>query len=699
MPLRRVTLEEALRQPLPGVSIPVRLTFAPDGSLYYLYSPDGALALSLMRWDPGSGMATSVLGPGEDGGRSLAEQLKRERLRLMWEGVTDFDIRGTAEAWSLLVPRPDGLWVSRQGAEPVLLEGTAGAAEGRLSPDGRAVSFVREGEIFVTGLEGGSPRQVTTGALPHLTHGLAEYASEEEFDAHEGYWVSPDGTTIAFKEVDERHIPPYYIVHQADPEATVEEHRYPFTGRENARVRLGVVPQAGGDATWIIFPEVWEYIVRVHWAPTGDLWVMTLSRDQMHAAWNIVPAGGSSARVVHRLSSDVWVNVPRTSRPLADGSLLTTDEASGRRQIVRITQAGERIEITRGTGVVTDIVDLDEERGIVRFVATTRGGTGRSVFEVTLGGGEVRRLTPEGGMHGGVFSPDHRSFVHQYDSLTQAPVTTLCREDGSEVAVIHANEGVSPEALGLAVPEILEVPGDDGTPLWAAIYRPEAGEGPLPAIVSVYGGPHAQMVVDSWWLTIDMRAQLLRQDGYVVWKLDNRGSANRGLAFEAPIRHRFGTVEVKDQVAGVRHLVANEGVDPRRVGIYGWSYGGYMTLMCLAKAPEVFTAGVAGAPVTDFRMYDTAYTERYMGMPGENSEGYDGASVLAVAAQIEGDLLVIHGLTDENVHFRHTARFLAVCEEAGIEPEILLLPGRHSSRGNTARHALTRTVSFLKQHV
>jgi dipeptidyl-peptidase-4 len=256
------------------------------------------------------------------------------------------------------------------------------------------------------------------------------------------------------------------------------------------------------------------------------------------------------------------------------------------------------------------------------------------------------------------------------------------------------------ETLPLITPELVTLTNRHNHTLHGLIYRP-AGDGPFPTIVSVYGGPHAQRVTNSWGVTVDMRAQYLAAQGYLVFKLDNRGSARRGLAFESVIRHNMGDVEVQDQVDGVRWLVAQGLADPQRVGIYGWSYGGYMTLMCLARAADTFHVGVAGAPVTHWDGYDTGYTERYMGTPQSNPAGYEISSVMPHVPQMQGKLMLVHGLLDENVHFRHTARLMNALNRAQKQYDLLLFPDeRHMPRKAEDRlYMEERIVAFFGENL
>jgi dipeptidyl-peptidase-4 len=314
-------------------------------------------------------------------------------------------------------------------------------------------------------------------------------------------------------------------------------------------------------------------------------------------------------------------------------------------------------------------------------------------------------LTPEPGWHDCVVSPDYRFFVDSWSSVHQAPRVTLRRlPDGEQHATLFEQPDLHATALGLQVPELTSFQTRDGTLLYAAVYASEATRGAderRPLVVAVYGGPGAQSVTNSWSLTVDLRAQYLAQQGFVVLKVDNRGSANRGRAFEMAVARRLGHVEVEDQVAGVRFLTDRPYVDGDRVAIYGWSYGGYMTCRALLLAPEVFTVGGAGAPVTAWEGYDTHYTERYMSTPADNADGYRESSVLSHAEALRGRLLLLHGLVDENVHARHTVRLIAALTTAEKPYELVLFPEeRHMLRDPADLLYLEqRLIGFLRRHL
>jgi dipeptidyl-peptidase-4 len=354
--------------------------------------------------------------------------------------------------------------------------------------------------------------------------------------------------------------------------------------------------------------------------------------------------------------------------------------------------------LTRGDWPAEATVELDEKARKLYFVGWRSSPLERHLFGVSLEGGQPEHLTSEPGMHSVTIAPDFSSFVDVWDNREHPPSVTVrsLRADAERVL-----QGAAAVNLDLPIPELHRFRTSDGVELHAAVYRPSRdfprgqgqGRGGAPVVVEVYGGPGPQMVNDSWAQTVDLRAQMLAQHGFVVLKVDNRGSARRGLAFEAPITRRMGQVEVRDQVEGVRWLGTLGFADISRVGIFGWSYGGYMTLMALATAPDVFKAGVAGAPVTFFEGYDTAYTEKYMGTPQENAQGYRLGSPLTHIDRLRGRLLVIHGMIDENVHFRHSARLMQALIDAGKSFETLLYPKeRHMPRSEHDRVDMERRI-------
>jgi dipeptidyl-peptidase 4 len=715
---RPLTYEDVGTYPLPGTAAPTRVAFSPSGEhLTYLFSGEGSLVQSLYAKPIAGGPATvCVVPPGAgdtEAGLSLEEKLRRERLRERGLGVTRY--AWAKDADRLCVPISGAVYV-QDGVDGELREVVPKTAQpaldARLSADGEWLAFVREAELYVVSASGGEPLQVTSGARgTGKTHGLADYIAEEEMHRHAGYWWDEAGERLAFTEVDETHIPEYRILHQgkdAVGEGAEENHRYPFAGAANPKVRLGVVARTGGDVTWLDLDGE-EYLARVQWLPDGRLLAQTQDRAQcLLRLFAFDMATGERSELL-RETSEVWINLHDMLRPLGEGSgvpseaaggFLWASEASGFMHLSLRAADGSLIrELTSGEWQVDTLAAIDPEAGQVYFTATAADVREQHLYAVALAGGEPRRITQTPGLHGVKLDVKRGQFTDLCHSREQPPRLTLrSLADDGELAVLHEGSADPRVAeLDLCPPRLVTLTAHDGTTLHAALYEPE-GEGPFPTIVNVYGGPGPQRVQESWGMTVDLRSQLLRQRGFLVIRLDNRGSARRGLVFEGAIKHDMGDLEVRDQVAGVEWLVEQGLADKARVGIYGWSYGGYMSAMALARAPEVFKAGVAGAPVTHWDGYDTHYTERYMGTPQLNPEGYERSSVMAHVEGITGSLLLIHGLIDENVHFRHTARLINALIRARKPYELLLFPDeRHMPRGLPDRIYLEERITEFFQ--
>lgn len=617
----------------------------------------------------------------------------------------------------MLIPMAGGIAIKDSLDAPlrqVVQTSGAPALDPRFSRDGARIAYVQDGEIYVVSAAGGAPVQITAGARQAgKTHGLAEYIAQEEMGRMQGYWWSWDGASIAYTEVDERHIPVYRIMHQGKGQTgdhAQEDHRYPFAGASNAVVRLGVVSSGGGGTVWMDLdmegaprdprtgaPDI--YLARVHWMPDGRLLAELENRAQTRLDLVELDPRTGARKVLLSETSDAWINLHDMFEPIEKGAhaggFVWASERTGYMHLYLYDRTGKEIgPITQGEWLVDSVVDVDDEGGKVYFTGTKDGALERHLYVASFTGGEPRRLTPEPGMyHGVVLDHGRTRFVAIHSAVDKPPrITVRNLEDGAVVATIHDQVDPRIASLGLTPPELVTLQSRDGVTLHGALYRP-AGKGPFPTLISVYGGPHAQQVSNNWGLSADMRAQYLRSMGFLVFKLDNRGSARRGLAFESAIKNDMGKLEVQDQVDGVRWLVAQGLADAARVGIYGWSYGGYMAAMSLARAPDTFHAAVAGAPVTHWDAYDTSYTERYMGTPQSNPRGYEDSSVMHHVPKMRGKLLLVHGLIDENVHFRNTARLINALIEHRKDYDLLLFPNeRHMPRSAKDREYMEERV-------
>ena len=380
-------------------------------------------------------------------------------------------------------------------------------------------------------------------------------------------------------------------------------------------------------------------------------------------------------------------------------------EKDGFAHLYLILSDGTCKSITSGNWIVDCIDSVDEENRIIYFSGNKSHPTEKQFYKVSMDTGVIEQITSEPGTHNVTVSSNHKYFVEVFSSLSK-PVIIRLRSliDGAILHTIVDNNDFSVKNLNLTTPNLVEFKNRDNVTMYGVIYKPDSkefGDGPYPTIVYVYGGPGVQVAQNSWSTTARLRFQYLRNKGYLVFSMDNQGSNRRGLEFEGKIKHSMGTIEVTDQVDGVNWLISKNLTNPKRVGITGWSYGGYMTLLCLLKEPEVFHVGVSGAPVTEWETYDTGYTERYMGTPLSNPDGYKTGSVLEYVHQLKGKLLLIHGLLDENVLFRHSAKLINKLNRCNKRYDTLFFPDeRHMPRLHSDRVYLNaRMIEYFLENL
>ena len=691
---------------------PGSAVFAPDGrSVTYLYSRDGSLVRSLWRHDLITGERSLLADPLPETTReetlSRDDHIWRERTATSELGITEFSWAGTATDATLLVPMAGRLFAQR-GADggPGLREilGISEASRAQLSPDGSSVSYTSGGDLHLARIDGGAPQRLTNDAEPGVFNGLPEFMAAEELERMAGAWWSADSRAIAYAHVDERAVAPLTIRHAPGHEPLDEVHHYPFPGGPNAVVTLRVMAVGGGawrEAGLGMQPD--DYLARVIPHPAGGWLAGVLPRDQRSLRWHRVAVDGSTQRLWAE-SCDPWINLDDDTRVLPDGRILRSTERTGFRHLELRAADGqlERV-LTAGDWMVTDVVGVTPSRREVLFRATRDSVLERHLYAVPYDAAEPshdpERLTAEAGWHELVASADGERWIDTWSDLLHAPRVSVVTRGGASQPIHQSSTTAGAE--GLEPPELVELVAADGTTtLHAAVHR-AAGEGGSealpPAVVWVYGGPHRQYVHRSWeHMVLYPQRHYLAQAGATVVVVDNRGTADRGVAFESAIHGRLGRNEVADQAGAVRQLADRGLLDPGRVAIFGGSYGGHLTLLAMALEPELFSAGVAIAPVTEWTGYDTNYTERYLGQPAANPDGYRESSALTHAGDVRGDLLLIHGTVDENVHLRHSLRMQEALRQAGHETELVQLPEqRHRVRGDAITERDRRTLAHL----
>jgi dipeptidyl-peptidase-4 len=524
----------------------------------------------------------------------------------------------------------------------------------------------------------------------------------EELDLNTAYWWSPDSKSIAYLQFDVSREMIHPHVDLLGLFAKMEPQRYPKAGTPNADVRLGIVPVSGGATKWMDLGELRDRLLaRIYWIPdSSGVLVMRLNRVQNELNLLAAQASNGVSRRVLEEKDPYWINIKDEFRWLPKRQqFLWPSERDGWRHLYIYDRTGKQVaQLTSGEWEVTGVSHLDEASGRVWFQSTEHSPLERHLYSVDLSGGERRRLTQEKGTHTVSISPNGEYWTDSFSSYTEPPRTLLRDAAAAQIAVLREPDRKVGEEFEILPTEVVKFRGSDGAEFYARLIKPASFQPSkkYPAIVMIYGGPHAQTVREGWTgLSWD---QVLAHRGFVIWQMDNRGSAGRGHLWEAKLHRRFGKQELEDQKQGVAHLISLGFVDKDRVGITGWSYGGYMTLYAMLNAPELFRSGISGAPVTDWRHYDTIYTERYLGLPSENAAGYRDSSPVHHAANLKGKLMLVHNFGDDNVLYQHNMQMQTELQKAGKHFELLVYPQKsHGVTGSLNRHMREAMTDFFER--
>lgn len=722
----KVPFSRMAKYPEPGWNVPRAAQHAPvlgnEKLITFLASESGDETMSLYAFDVATGKSDVMLRASDlvtervtNETRSREEELRRERQRDRNEGITQH--LWAKKAKVLVIPHAGDVFVRDYVREPKgAVRRLTKTPDAEIDPKpcdtGERVAFVRRGELFSIDVASGKESQLTTPAPGQkkdedggVTHGLSDFVAQEELGEPSGFFWSPRCDRIAYLEVDERPVDKIPVLgYRAQADLMMQ--RYPRVGTKNPIVRAAIVDLASKRTTFVDWKgdKTERYLGRFTWAEDGrSFLVQSLTRDQKRLTLVRVDAATGATTELGSETSSAWVSFsPIRLLKKKAGDFLFTSSKSGHRHLELRNAKGELVRtLTNGDWDVEGLAGIDEEDsgGRALFVGTKDGPLQRHLYSVPLAGGEVTKLTSERGVHGVKVDDSGTTWLDVHSATDRSPRAVVVK-DGRPAGELPMKSDPDIDTLALRPVEHVTIKAADGaTDLSGAILKPRTITGRHPAIVFVYGGPESQLVFDMW--SPKLLWQHLADRGFVVFQLDNRGAGGRGPAFAQKVHKQLGKLELEDQVAGAKWLASQPYVDGGRIGIYGHSYGGFMAALAMLDGKGTFKVGVAGSPVTDWRLYDTGYTERYMETPATNSAGYEASDLSLKAGGLTGRLLLTHAMMDENVHYAHTAKLIDALIAKDKPFDLLVLPGeRHGLRAPAAKvYVPERVATYFAEHL
>jgi dipeptidyl-peptidase 4 len=658
---------------------------------------------------------------------SAEEEARRERQRTAsLSGIVEYSF--SKDGKNLLVPLAGDLYLYDLAASRPsvrrLTDTEAYETDAKISPRGRYVSFIRDQDLFVIDLGDGKEIALTSDGEGLVQNGVAEFIAQEEMDRNTGYWWSPNDSRIAFARIDDSAVQEVERFEINADSARMFRQRYPAAGTANSDVRLRIVDLASRAIAETELDLHDQYLARVDWFPDSKaLAAQRQSRDQKTLELVKIDVNTGRSSVLLKETSEHWIELNHDLHFLEKRpEFIWSSRRSGYKHLYLYDREGNLIRplttgnwMVIGDGEETGFVGVDEKARIVYFMANQQSPVERHLYAAKLdtkAPANPRKVSQEPGWHDAKLLPKARGYLDTYSAPDQPPTASLRELNGSVRHWLVKNDLDPAHPYHPFLAEHSEesfgsIAASDGQQLHYRLLKPkqlDPGKR-YPVVVDTYGGPHAQYVRKDWMggarSAQAFFRQVLTQHGFIVFMLDNRGSGFRGNAFESPIAGQFGKVEVEDQLRGVEYLKTLPFVDAERIGIMGWSYGGYMTLLAMSTS-DVFRAGVAGAPVTDWRLYDTHYTERYLGLPSKNVEGYQKSSALANAANIKGRLLLVHGMADDNVLFTHSTMLMQQLQSQTKPFDVMTYPGgKHGliRMPQTGRHYYEMVLRFFEENL
>jgi len=609
----------------------------------------------------------------------------------------------------------DLFYLSENGKDQLTYSPDIPEQNATLSPDGNLVAFTRNMNLFSINLNTGKETQLTFDGGNGILNGYASWVYYEEIlgrsSNYKSFWWSPDSKNIAFMRMDENKVPFFPIVSEEGVHGYTEETRYPKAGDPNPEVRIGIIAQEGGKVQWADFNEKDDqYFGMPYWKPDGSaLWVQWMPRSQNQLILYEISLAQGSKKEIFKEEQSTWIDLDDQGeriRFLNNGKqFIYKSDASGWNHLYLHDISGKRISaITSGNFTVTEVLRVDEKKKQVYFICRKDNSACFDLYRIGINGSGLKRMTFGQYNHRIIeLSPDGKYFITQYSNTQTPDVLALADANGKIIKVLASAKGSDFETTRLAKTEIIRIKSDDGKydlPVritWPLNYNPATK---YPLLINIYGGPNAGTVYDGWQL--NLQQQWWAKEGMIQVAMDHRASGHFGKEGMNYLHKNLGYWEMKDWSTIVRWLIANAGVDPERVGITGFSYGGYMTCYALTYGSDVFTHGMAGGSVTDWQLYDSHYTERYMDTPEENPEGYKSASVLTHVSKYKGALRIYHGTMDDNVHIQNSLQLVKALQEQKKRFEFMPYPGgRHGWRNLRQQdaHSWNDNAAFIYKHL
>jgi dipeptidyl-peptidase-4 len=712
VPQKKLTIERIFASPPISGPTPRVLKLSPDGRYAALLKPraEDRERFDLWAMDTSTGQLRMLVDSTKIGGGEIseAEKMRRERARVGGsKGIVEYE--WAPDGKSILTPVDGDLYLAdvASGSVRRLTNTPATEIDAHVSEGGRYVSFVRDQNLYAIDLASGAERPLTSEGKDTVTCGTAEFVAQEEMDRRTGTWWAPGDGRLAVECYDEAKV---QVVTRAAIGANgtkVFDQRYPAAGTPNVAVTLWLMnPDGTGRAKVDLASDPDIYLARVDWSKDGrTLFVQRLSRDQKRLdLLAIDPATGASRPVLSETSAS-WINLNDDFRPLKDGSFIWGSERSGFHHLYRWAN-GQLQQLARGDWTMTGLVGVDEPNHRAFFAGNKDGVLETHVYSIDyLKPGEPQRLTEAGYSNAAEMDKAGTRLLVSRSSPAQPPQVYLADESGKRLAWVEENrlDASHPYAPYMAAHRPVKFgtlkAADGSTLYWEMIAPPLAKGRKYPVFFEHYGGPGSQQVKRAW---MNPMAQYWVSKGWIYFQIDNRGSPNRGRAFEDQIYHAMGAVELEDQAAAARWLQKQSFVDPRKIAISGWSYGGYMSLKMLEKAPMgLYAAGIVGAPVTKWELYDTTYTERYLGNPATDPKPYETSDALLDATKIKEPFLLIHGMSDDNVIFQNSTLLADELQQADRPFDMMFYVGQtHRPAGEGRQAHVQKTIErFLDEKV